>query len=300
MPIFKTAYETTCGNRQLNVIKEKIKIAKIKDVLEPTAIKEIKLINWNGPATDNIEFFLHPLWMDDVLYVDVRNYTRKSTDGNTENNVRNRPEYDWTINRAILNKIWLDDRYGALRDISILPAKLYSALLSETISRKYALDPAEQLHIAVLSAFFYYGLFRSDHDIDELEHQRNVKNIAQATMVPPTKVDELIQGLSVISNLEQFCKVIIERTQSVRLQDFNVGILAAIVGPTWFGTNSRENICVGLEHPPTWLAICNACVNDATFKRSSLAKLTERLNKGPIGQQFNAGIRDMISFELDQ
>lgn len=299
MPIFKTAYETTCGARQLNSVLEKIKIAKIKGMVEDTPVKEIKLIGWNGPATDNIEFFLHPLYTEGTLYVDVRNYTRKSNDQSEGSSVRNKPEYDWTMNRAVLNKIWLDARYSSLRDISALPAKLFSSLLSETISRKYALDPAEQIHIAVLSAFFYYGLFRSDHDIDELEHQRFVKNIHQATAVPANKVAELIADLAVIDNLVDFCKVIVQRTQSVQLQDFNVGILVAIVGPTWFGTNARENISVGLEHPPTWIAICNACVNDATFKRSSLAKLTERLNKGPLGQNFSAAVRDMISYELE-
>lgn len=298
MPIFKTAYETTAGARQTKNIEEKIRVAKIKGMFKDRDIAKTALVDWGDTSIDAIEFFNHPLQVDGVLYADVRNFTRL-TPYASESTVRNRPEYEWTNVRLNLNKIWLDGRYSAFRDISPLPGKIYAQLLSEVIARKYALDAGEQMHIAVLAAYFYFGLYTNDTSDDEMQNQRLVKNIHTATNIPPTKVQELIEGLGQIANLDEFCKTVATRTESVRLRDFNVGILAAIVGGTWYGTNARENICVALEHPPTWLAVCYACVGEATFKRSALAKLCERLSKGNLGTQFKLMIDDMVSYEAE-
>jgi hypothetical protein len=122
-----------------------------------------------------------------------------------------------------------------------------------------------------------------------------VNKIAMATRAPAKRVFEICDELKPQHNLVEFCEAVKKATGSIRLEDFNEGVLLAISSGNWFGTNARENMAVALEHIPTWLMICYACLSEATFKRSTVAKLVERFGRGPTGDSFVRTMQVMMN-----
>ncbi len=159
-------------------------------------------------------------------------------------------------------------------------------MIGECIARRFALDTAEQATISVLAAYFYAGLFTDDVSFEELEAVKLAGSISRVTNVPAEKIMTILQDLPVIANLVDFCEVCKTKTGSVALTGLNVGVLIAIVGGNWFGTNARENIAVALEHVPTWIMIVAAALREATFKRSVVSKLAQRYDKGGAANNF--------------
>lgn len=309
MSIFKTAYDTTaCSGYRIKDTNDKLKLANLNNSLKTINLKfsnfensfNLKLVEGGNSTADTIPYFNHPIINIneevDVL-IDVRNFGKWYTP-QSKFIVRNNPEYSWNVMRGALNYIWVDERVELLRDVSILPSSVYAALISECVSRKYALDPAEQIVISVVACYYYNCLFTDENEFNENDLNRLSGNIARATKVPSGKVFDIISDMKVIHSLEEMCEAFKEKSKSIRLDDFNVGVLLAIVSGNWFGTNARENLAVGLEHVPTWLMICYASLNEATFKRSVLAKLVERFAKGGTGENFVKSIDTILDKTL--
>ena len=78
------------------------------------------------------------------------------------------------------------------------------------------------------------------------------------------------------------------------LENFNLGTLFAVTASTWFGSNSRETIMVGLEHIPTWLTIISSSLGNAVYKRSTLAKIAQKYDKGNLGKSFQRSLETLM------
>jgi hypothetical protein len=311
--IFYTAYDTLAGSPYqsgLRSVEDKLKAAKITGALHQHVfdIKNygyavgVSSVEGGSHTADSIPYFGHPVFMKHdeagahgvvTTYIDVRNYGKVVLPQNVFV-VRNYPEYNWAVLRSVLNHLWITERADLFKDLSTMPAQVYGSLMSEAISRKYALDPGEQLIIMMVSIYFYYCLFTDEVEFDK-DHQLKIAGkIAQMTRAPANKVVDILEALPVITGLTHFCEVIKQATGSVRLQDFNHGVLLAIVGGNWYGTNAREILSVGLEHIPTWLMICYASITEATFKKSIIAKLVDRYAKGGTGLSFARSVESLL------
>jgi hypothetical protein len=309
MSIFKTVYDTVSGSGyRLNSIEESLKKAHVtgnyllhtfhSKVLDKSF--SIELITGGHAESDVIPFFNHPIQVFDnaskkkIWFLDVRPYGKMDKVQN-EFIIRNQVEYDWSIQRCMLNILMDEESVTQLTNLSSLPLVCYGSLISETVTRKYALDPLEQITILVLAMYFYYCLSTDDKDFDEVEFNKICGRIAQLSKVPATKVFDILEGVNVIHGLTKFCEVVRDKTGSVRLADFNEGVLIAIIAGTWIGTNARENMAASLEHIPTWIMICYASINDSTYKRSVFAKLVEKKTKGEAGNSFVKSINALIN-----
>jgi len=311
MAIFKTAYDVTaCSGYRLKETNDKLKHAMITSSLHHLDLQIndadefcIGLVEGGNSSSDVIPYFNHPLFLQDsssinkhgkdTVLIDVRNFGKWNTP-QQKFIVRNEPEYSWNILRGVLNHIWVNGRMEIFRDISTIPVSVYAALISECIARKYALDAGEQAIVAIVAGFYYYSLFTEDNTFDETTLNKIAGNIARTTRIPAAKVFEVITDMKVLHSLEELCEALKAKTNSIRLNDFNVGVLLAVVSGNWFGNNARENLAVGLEHIPTWLMICYAALSEATFKRSVLAKLVDRFAKGGAGGNYVKSIDSVL------
>jgi hypothetical protein len=313
MTIFYTAYDTLAGSPYqsgLKTIEGKLKAAAITGMLHTHSfdIKQygyavgISTIEGGSHVADSTPYFGHPIFMKHdapgahgivTTYLDVRNYGKVQQ---PQNNfiVRNYPEYNWAVLRAVMNHLWITERADLFKDLSTLPALVYGSLMSESIARKYALDPGEQLTIMIVAIYFYYSLFTDEFEFQSEHKLKLVGKIAMMTRAPANKITGMLEDIPVIGGLSHFCEMVKKATGSVRLQDFNQGVLLAIVGGNWYGTNAREILSVGLEHIPTWLMICYASITEATFKKSIIAKLVDRYAKGGAGQAFSRSIDALL------
>ncbi len=315
MTIFDTAYDTSaCSGFRIKDIQDKLAEGRHTGALRKVTVRTnhnqegatLFLLEGGNSSADVIPYFHHPMRMpavkvggreEDVeIALDVRPFGKWYAPNSTFV-VRNRTEYEWNVKRAILNYVWLTERKEILRDISPIPAQVYASLMSDAISRRFALDNGERVRLQVLAAFFYLGLFGTQTD-DELARDKMVATIGRIVPVGSEAIYDWVGSLEPIRDLTGFCKAAQDITGSVALQDFNLRTLVAIIGGTWFGTNARENIVVALEHVPTWVMAVAASLDEATFKRSALAKVSERFGRGNAASNFIKSLNTLIGADV--
>jgi hypothetical protein len=315
MTIYNTAFDTTaCSGLKTVHITEALTKANVSNSINKQSIvsnKTDEVINYSmvyggNSLADNIAFFAHPMVFNNgskdnkglfikQLAVDVRNFGRWH-EPNESFIVRNKPEYDWSIQRLKLNIHWLEQSYNAFRDMSAIPCSTYASLISECLGRRFALNPSEQITSSVLAAYFYQCLFTDQLEFDESEYNKVVTSISRATKVDAQSVFDILQTLDkkTIKNLNELTEHIKAITQNSALKDLNTGVLYAVCCNTWYGVNAREVMAVALEHPPTWLMIIYASLNEATFKKSILSKISTRFDKSGNGDNFIKSLQALI------
>lgn len=314
MTIYKTAYDTSaCSGFRVRDVQDQLEKGALQMAMRSMRIKTnhdeegftLHLLEGGNSAADVIPYFRHPVLLPSTsknvggddggvqFAVDVRNFGKYNAPQQVFI-VKNAPEFAWNVKRAILNHVWVTERPEILRDISPIPAQTYSTLLAECISHRFALDPAQKFQVQALAAFFYYGLFFESRTLDEMERNKLAGMISRATKVPAEKVFEWLGDTPLLNSLEEFCQACAKVTGSVALDKFNTGVLVAIAGGTWYGTNSRENIAVALEHVPTWIMCVEASLSEATFKRSMLAKISSRFDKQGAGDAFSRTLNVLL------
>jgi len=271
-----------------------IREAMIRDMvhfrtLDVNSITDIKaaFIIGAGSSEDVIPFFSHPLVIDGTdhaqfLFTDIRPFVKKNEVeglGFTDiPPVKNTTEFNFTKSRAILSLAWLSGHQSALRNDLAWAGVVYAMWLSEVIAKKYALDPKDQIVLAVLSYYFYYSLFSADEpDSDGVE--KMAIHIIKATRAPAPLVFEILDKAGAIRDITEFCTAVIRVTENVRLQDFNVSMLLTIISNSWYGLNSREILAVALEHPPTWCAMVYMSLTERTFRNYMVSRIADRFGK---------------------
>jgi hypothetical protein len=300
MSVFQTAYDTTtCSGYVLDSIR-----AKCADALSRSFLPSFKassiyneealsvfLIRGGEVAQDVIPFFHHPILVDlpglDVkqgLFVDVRPYGAFVPAQNFFR-LRNIDEYIWTVKKAALGAAWLINRQEKIRDLSPLPAQVYSTVISQVLTTRFALEIGDQLKIRAAACWFYLSLFSQADDYDEFQRNQMIGRVAQITKIPAGTVYEILgDEPPVWKDLNEFCEGVKNLTGNIRLQKFERGLLIECVSRIWYGNNSAETIAVGLEHPPTWIMIIYGCVGQASFKRSTIFKTVDKYAKQGVGE----------------
>lgn len=306
MSVNISAFDTVyCSGFPREDISSKVKRAYLTESMHTLQFQlkgqedpiSIYLVQGGNAYADVIPFFVHPVsFMDSgkVHYAaDVRHFGRWHAPSGSFA-IRNKAEYDWTVKRTVLNHLWTTERPEQLRDLSTLPASLYTSLIKETVTRRFMLNGHEQDILSILSAYFYYGHFTNEEQFDENEFRRIAMSISRATKIAADKVMEVIEGLPVISNLSVFCDVIKQKVENVSMENFGLSTLTAVVANNWMGTKAPEILMVGLEHIPTWTMIAYACMGDATFRRSSLTKLAQKQDQRGVGAALIKGVDSLL------
>lgn len=294
MTIYRTAYDTTIGNQALT--------EKITDAIQEMNIRvnghypspESRAIGYtddelvtkmlyDAKNTVAVPFFAHPILFKQKLSGTEQSYlfgdARAFAGVNPTTGVisiRNSSEYDLLRARTIMNTVWLLRNPAYLKDISFVPCAMYASLIADNVARRYALDPKDQMQMAIIAAVFYYTLFSDDDKFDEQVKLKMVPAIVKATRAPSAMILDILDRIAPMSNIHDFCSNCVSILENPRLQEFNAGVLVTVVGNTWFGTNAREILAAALEHPPTWVALCYVAFTERTFKKSGIATIALR------------------------
>ena len=301
MPIRNTAYETTACNgfvvsKIAHAIEDALVAGNYHSTKNNAAVKEIN----HTATTTPVPAFFHPMLVkaqpgykdagderleknmkDMVVVVDVRS-SGKFDESNYEFKVRNQYEYDFITLYGELNNFWVMDNARLLSSVSHLPVSLYARWMSENITRRFGLNPQDQLTIAILSAFFYLGQFTNEEAVDVRELQRLCGIISKSVYVNVQAIMDIIDNRPYIKNITEFCDVIKEVTGNVRLNDLNPGVLLSILGNSWYGTNAKELVAVAIEFPPAWVLLTYASYVDRSYKNTGIAKMSIRDKKADV------------------
>lgn len=204
---------------------------------------------------------------------------------------------DYSLNKAmtILTAYWCTGKYNDFKFLGKTPMAAYAALISESIARRYGLDPKDQLIITIVAAAFYANLFNEQTTLTENQKLSIVSNITAATFAKADMVFEVIDKITELSNLKDMVNAIKVCTENPRLDDLNIGIVVSVISGTWFGTNGKAIVSAALEHPPTWVTILYSAFTERSFKNSGLSKVVDkyRSNKGEV--EFTRAMKNLFS-----
>lgn len=290
--MFLTPYQTTvCKDYVVDRIVQRIKEEQALNSTplhmvetNPLTDKEPEApVFMVGPDHSDIPPFAHPLFLDmgigregdEDVVLDVRNFTR--LDRNNQLAVSSQLDYKLAVIRGILSHYW---RFNAAEDMLNLghfQVKVYARWLTDVISRRLALTPDIQVRVTVIAAYFYLCMFQ-DSDIEELDDKQKQKIITivnRSTGVAAEKVLEITDRLGLMRSVHDFVAALAEVGESARLKDFNLGLLYAVVGGSWFGSNHREIVALGLEHPPTFISLMAMALDERGYRRTVLGKTIE-------------------------
>lgn len=310
MSIFKTAYDTTVGSSfVMDKTEIAIKEAIIKDYIHQIhddirsdlEVKPILLTN-SGASETNIAYFSHPFLFEDLhkekyICSDVRQFIKKNPNISLSDSysIRNESEYTLAYNRLALNLIWLTQRPQTLRDFSYVPNAIFSSWISEGISNRFALDPKDQMMLAIISSFYYQTLFTEFNTFSEEERQKMATSIIKATRAPAKMVFDVTDRITNITNINDFCSQCKTILENPRIENLNAGLLITIVGNSWFGMTAKETIAVALEHPPTWIALVYSSFTERTYKKALLSRISERFTGNKGGADFTKAFANLLT-----
>lgn len=312
MSIFRTAYDTkACEGFAVSKLTSEVAKSLSMGWLSHVPDTSIRRVDGADTLSANIPAFQHPLLVETDnlekgnlgslghlnLVIDARPHGRWNQH-QAEFEVRNGVEYDLLVFRAKLNSIWLSHPTEILRDVSPFAMQVYCSWISENVARRFALDPFEQMKLAILAGFLYQSLFTDMKELVERDKLRITQSIVKNVRAKAEDVLEILdQFTAPMTGVKQFCDVAESIVGSVRLLEFNIGVLAQIVGKTWFGPNAQELLFVAMEHPPTWLTIMMASASERTFKNSQITKIAERASMAT-NKQFVQSIVNLVNVAL--
>lgn len=299
MSIFKDSYQTTVGSV---LITKQIEIA-IKEAIIKDNINTVNLnvndkddckpifITGSYSSESNIPLFTHPIMINfnhiNYLCTDIRLFINKNTPiDQITDNIKNRTEFNFTKSRSILNLIWLNNGVNNIKNSLSFAGTVFSAWLSETISKTYALDFKDQTILAILTSLYYQTLFLENNELTDETKQRLAVHTIKATKAPAQMIFEVFNKVKHLSSIEDYCFYVKEVLENTRMKDFNLAMLLTIIRNSWYGTNSKEIISVAIEHPPTWCAIVFTALNERTFKNSMIYRIAERNGKRGASDEF--------------
>lgn len=282
MSRFLSAYDTTaCVGYTTGVMKtihDSLKTSFIKGDIschEETGSLLVTGLN----STRDIPTFTHPITLEidgeKKTFIDVRSCVK--LEQLTSNYiVKDQDEFEFLTMRCQLTHLWNTEMPSLLQNVSKLPIAVYANLIGEYTARRLALDPRDTLTVTVLAAVLYLNLFTDDIEVRKTDATHMAQFISNALSIRAPAVFDIIENNTVIKNLDDFCTVCQEVTQSVRLRDLNSVTLFGMVGSAWYGNNGRELMAVALEHPPTWLSLLKRALTSRGYNNTGLSKFMER------------------------
>lgn len=309
MSIYKDAYMTSIGSmyptRQLEVA---IKESLIKD--QGLQDESLGLVN-NGEyraifitgkfsSETDIPLFTHPITINNFqgknfLVTDLRLFLGKYTwDSKIDTLIKNRTDFNFAKSRAMLNLIWLNEGSSVLKNNLSFAANVFSAVVSETISRAFALDYNDLITIGVVAEIYYYSLFVDSESLSDDDKQKIVVHIIRSGKIRADYLYDIMDKLGPMKDLSGFCDNVVSVIENVRLSKFNSAILLSILANSWYGTNAKEIISISLEHPPTWIALVYTALSEKTFKSSAIFKSADRLGKRGVAEQFSSAYSALV------
>ena len=293
MSYFVSAYETTIGSKYVmdNVRNSIEKAIVVHDLsydnctgvgIKPSnEIYPLGITNANGKF-DEVPVFAHPLLVthgkDRYLCSDYRHVL------DSENKVKNIVEFNFTRLKTILALKWYSDKNRLRTDLSFV-ASIFAAWISDTVSKRYMLDPRDQLLLMIISDYYFQSQFLAEPPSED-DKQKFAIHTMKVFKAPSNLIFEAYDKMGPLLNINQFCEDMVKVLDNPRLQGFNSGALITILANTWYGYNAKENIAVALEYPPVMTSLVYTALVEKSYRNSILAKITERYSKNGAGNQF--------------
>ena len=265
--MFKTPYETLIGSSVNTRKLEKEINRSIKQ--DPSILTENNIaaigmaINQISTGTiPNLQWpYLLTLKDSVFLLTDVRSTLNK------KGNVILAGDNKLILDTALLMSEWLSDSL-VVKNQTKFAMKVFTEVIPLSISKEYNLTLDDLMDVKIITADYYNNLF---DDLDNLDHQKRVMRIIASTGVRDSKrIEKVLENIPAYNDITTFCKVIAENTETVRLENFNPGILISIISHISSGTLWSIYMPAALEYPPLWIALVEQASTARGFNKTTL------------------------------
>lgn len=263
--------------------------------IEPKPVDEdweylFKFINYSH---DDIPQFNHPIILGDKIdesrsnnvinahqiLVDARPHITK-TDGGTYT-LKSRTDFGSLITRSKLTYNWIMGERVDFLNCGGTHIKLFVNWLGSTIGRVRTLEPETQHTINKIIALYYVNLFKlPDTDNEALGLVCSKKASVSMGMAFEELLDLANQiQFNEFRTLDGLCKYLRELSGTTLLSVITVPVLFNYVANSWIGSTGKELSAIAVEHPPTFLSLLEASINDRTMGRTQMGKLVHSLTR---------------------
>lgn len=228
-----------------------------------------------------------------IVLIDVRPFTKQSRVSLFD--VTKNVEYDLARRRGILHAIWAtSDRY-LLQNVCGPLMQIYSAWISESISRHLNIDSFTQLKIANIAAWWWWCQCNAEEDLTDVRRARIYKEIADATRSSYDTVSADLEGLEYFDDLEVFCNEVKERTGGTRIKHLDPASVVQLSTGCWMGTWAREIMAVSIEYPPYLVAVVYTAIHERGTRAAPFSKLVQRFIGRPELKGFKESVERMVN-----
>jgi hypothetical protein len=309
MPIFRTPYDTLVGkNLNMKNIQDDLIKGIISDnlalntgnLIDNTAIKPIGLMG-NCPIALKIPFFTNPYSFfykkQEYMAMDYRPYTVSLHPNSCMfDNVRIRSasEYSLALHRQITSIDWLVKTPEDIKSTFKFSILIFTKWISQIITQRFNLYPDETMYLQIITSFYYQSLFENMNVFSEHTKQKFAIHTIKNTKARPDIVFKVFDKINEINGIEDYCRLVIEILENVKLQDLNAPLLITLIGNSWFGINAKEILAIGLEYPPTFIALLNAAAIEKSYKHTMLSDIIQKQQKNSELKEFTDNFKVLI------
>lgn len=198
--------------------------------------------------------------------------------------IRNLYDFELTQARFILSSLWKLNATGKIYTLK-LAHEIYGSWLGDTISKKFGLEPQDQVRIQALALIFYASLFENNFNEESID--KLIIRFRKETFITDDLLKETYRRISTLNNINDFCENCFNVTGNMRLKGFNFTVLMNIIQTNWLSVNGKDILFTALEHPPTWVSIIYGALNIRSFSKSYIANIADRVSKRGKGDEFN-------------
>jgi hypothetical protein len=244
-----------------------------------------------GPYIDP-KPFIHPIQFnigdDTFMVVDARSSTRWDR-AQAIPVINNSPLYRRDVILTVLQSVWEGEGPNAIQRLGNIQISIFATWITGSIVRRYGLDPAQQLKLQVISAYYYLCLFSEERKFDP---SRAAPLIARSINASTGYVMDVVDTLPFIPDAVEFMRVINESLATERLSGLNLEYFYASLAGSWFGPNNQILVSVAIEYPPIFVSFLYIALTDRSVTRSGIGQIAHKKER-------DAGAREFIRITSD-
>lgn len=291
--IITDAYKTTYGQIELtesdiNQLRGLLYIQDYnqKKITFSTGLNMYYITPFTKREANDIPLLKFPAIVEDnnhnvkTILVDIRPFLNTQRTLKEDTLVAtNQTEMTLAIIRGVLNAYYIED-INHLKSSLKFANTVYAGLISDTIGKRFGLNPEEQLKVFIVAYAYYTTLFTNEKELSENHRLLIIKDATLASRASAHFVKPIVEELGPMEYVVDLVTNIKKAVGGVRLDELNSGLLITILASTWYGTFSKEILAVSLEHVPTFTAIVGVSSTQRFWKKSLIYSICERYGKG--------------------
>jgi hypothetical protein len=287
--MFNTPYETSLGSQFRNIppIVYALNQADIEGTLYSLkGFSFIKAVVKGDLHLEGIPPFNHPIVINEskvkrpgavtTIAVDLRPFSNRILVDreNMTFEVMDEGPAQILIKQAMLQIIWLQNPRRVADELTDLPMITFTRWVSETLARKFNLQPAIQQDVAILAAWWYYCQAATPDqstNIQDLLHSIAPRIVRCVKFTTMNRVQEVLGNVGTLTNISSFIEEL-KRLGHLRLNEMSIHTFYTAITGSWFGgPNVREVIQIATEYPPYFTALVHAAVKEKMYNKTPLA-----------------------------